>query len=367
MTTEHILEKLITFKTVTGTTKEVERLFQYVKDMLQPVPLHVREYSFNGHPMLVITPTRKKRVKLWLAAHVDVVPGNEEQFEPKVRGGKLYARGAYDMKFAVAAYLALLQDIGSDVDKYDIGVMLTADEELGMDSGVTYLLEEQGFSGEVAFLPDGTGTWQFEEAVKGMWQVELTAKGVPSHGSRPWLGRSAIHELAEGITFVRNAFEQFRTNDPEHWYTTVHCGIFEGGEAYNRVAAHATARLDIRYVSKQDRSVIHKILKELKERYPHIKNKTLHHSPTYGIARANGYAKTWAKIAHDLYGIECGWARAHGRSDALWFNKAGIPTILIGPNGGGSHGDREWVDIRDLERYYAILRVYIDEVARIPR
>ncbi len=364
MTTEHILEKLIAFKTVTGTTREVGHLFRFIKDLLQPVPLHVREYSYNGHPMLVITPTRKKHVKLWLAAHVDVVPGNDAQFEPVVRGGKLYGRGAYDMKFAVATYLRLLQDIGPDIGKYDMGVMLTADEELGMESGVTYLLEEQGFTGDVVFLPDGTGTWQFEEAVKGMWQVELTAKGVPSHGSRPWLGRSAIHDLAEYVLAVRDAFERFKTDDPEHWYTTVHCGLFRGGEAYNRVAAHATARLDIRYVSKEDRRAIQGIFKELKVRYPHVTTRTLHHSPTYGIARANGYARTFAKIAEELYGIECGWARAHGRSDALWFNRAGMPTILIGPKGGGSHGDREWVDIRDLERYYAILRAYVEEVAR---
>jgi len=364
MTVEHILEDLIAFKTVSGNRKEMGHCLRYVKDALQPVPLYIREYEFEGHPILVITPNQRKRAKLWLAAHIDVVPGEESQFTPVKKAGKLYGRGAFDMKFAAASYLAVLRELGMDVRNYDLGVILTSDEELGMESSVKYLLEEHGYRGEVVFLPDGTGSWHFEEAVKGAVQVEVTAHGNPSHGSRPWLGRSAVHELVHYVNDAVKAFDAFKTNGAEHWYTTMHAGLIEGGEAFNSLAAHAKARLDIRYITKTDHKKVRSILAMLHKRYPHTKSRVLHHSPSYGITRTNGYAKAWAHIAKELYNIDCGWARAHGRSDALWFTKAGMPTILISPKGGDSHGDREWVDIRDLGRYAAILRVFIERVAR---
>lgn len=363
MSVEHILHKLITFKTVTGNYAEVDRMYAWIRDELQPVPVYIREYVLHGHKALIITPKRVKHARIWLAAHIDVVPAPDALFTPRKRGSILRARGAFDMKFAVACYVALLKELGAKVRDLDIGVMLTSDEELGGHSSVKHLLEKEKFTGEVAFLPDGTGVWEFEEAAKGKWQIEAVTTGVAAHGSRPWMGRSATHELSAYIHDLLAEFESFVTDDPKHWYTTVHVGLMQGGESFNTLAPRATAMLDIRYTDARSRAKIQAILSRLKKKYPHTRIATVHDDPPYGIPRTNGYASEFARIAFERQGITCGWARAHGSSDARFFNRAGIPTILISPRGGDSHSDREWVDIRSLEAYHDVLRTYVTTLA----
>jgi succinyl-diaminopimelate desuccinylase len=363
MHVEHILEKLIRFQTVTGNDSEVERLFNWIKDELQPVPVYVREYHPHGHPALIITPSNKKRVRLWLAAHVDVVPGADGLFHPEKKGNRIIGRGAYDMKFAVACYVALAKELGTDYRDYDLGIMLTSDEELGQEDGVAHVLAHEGYTGDVAFLPDGTGSWHFEEAAKGSYLLEVQVRGKPAHGSRPWLGVSANHTLASFVHDLSHAFTAFVKDDPEHWYTTMHVGKMSGGEAYNMVAPHATASIDMRYTDHHAFTKIQQILRTLKRQYEGVTTRVIAHYKPYGISRNNPHAEVFARVAKE-HGVTTGWARAHGLSDARFFHREGIPVVLISPTGGDSHGDREWVDVRALRTYYAILRSFVEEVAK---
>ncbi len=365
MTLEHYLHKLISFPTVTGDIDAAHDLFGWVKSELQPVPLYMREYKHNGIPSLVITPTRRKHAKVWLAAHIDVVAAPEELFHARREGAKLIGRGAIDMKFAVACYLHLLKDLGVDVKRYDIGVMLTADEEWGVAGSVQYLLEKEGYTGDVAFLPDGSGWWKFEEAAKGLWGLEVSTTGVAAHGSKPWLGHSAIVELMGFLTDVyAQSAEIVNRDESDHWHTTLNVGQIEGGAAFNMVAPEARATVDVRYVREADRAALERVIKRALKKYPHTRYAVTHSEKPYGIGKKNGYAAIFERVAQKECGIECGWVRAHGASDARFFNAAGIPTLLIGPKGGSSHADGEWVDIIDLTRYYGVLRSFIREIAR---
>lgn len=365
MTLEHYLQKLISFPTVTGDTIAAHELFDWVKSELQPVPLYIREYEHGGIPSLVITPTRRKSAKLWLAAHIDVVAAPEELFHARREDTKLIGRGAIDMKFAVACYLHLLKELGVEVRRYDIGVMLTADEEWGTAGSVQYLLQQEGYTGDVAFLPDGSGWWKFEESAKGLWGLEVSTTGVAAHGSKPWLGRSAIVELIGFLSEVQaRSAEVLSCKDPEHWYTTLNVGLIEGGAAFNMVAPTARATVDVRYVREADRRTLERTFAQVLKRYPHTRYTVTHSERPYGIGRRNEHACAFERIAQEQCDIACGWVRAHGASDARFFNAAGVPTILIGPRGGGSHADEEWVDIVDLMRYYGVLRTFVREVAR---
>jgi succinyl-diaminopimelate desuccinylase len=364
MTLEHTLKQLISFKTVTGKRDEIERAFEWIKDELQPVPVFIREYDRNAHPILVITPARSKHVKLWLSAHIDVVPAADELFTPKIHGDRLIGRGAADMKFAIACYIKLLKELGTRIGNYDIGVMLTSDEEWGGHNGVKHLLEHEKYRGDVVFIPDGTGSWKFEEAAKGKWVFEVTSLGMPTHGSRPWNGRNAIHELVAYLNRFVDEFKQFANDTPDHWHASVSVGIIRGGESENVVAQHACAALDVRYTSEKELHIIKRLLGDLGEQYPHTSLKTKHIDPPYGISRADRNAALFARIAKERHGIDCEWSRACGASDARFFNWNGIATVLISPKSGDAHGIREWVDLPDLERYYDVLKVFVDEVAK---
>lgn len=365
MTIEHLLATCISFRTVTGDKSVADAFVSWVKETVQPLPLYVREYTYAGLPSLVITPTRKKHARIWLVAHFDVVAGPDTLFHARREEEKLVGRGAIDMKFAIACYLALLLEIGTHAREYDIGVMLTPDEEWGNDSAVKYLLEQVGYTGDVAFLPDGSGWWKFEECAKGIMGVRVTTSGISAHGSKPWLGRSAISELMEFLHEVQGEVQKRFTNtDAHHWYTTLNVGEIEGGVAFNVVAPTASATMDIRYVAEKDRRTLERLFARLTKKYKNTVCEITRSEKPYGIGKVNGYAKTFSRIAKDMHGISCVWVRAHGASDARFFHAVGIPTLLIGPRGGGSHSDHEWVDMHDVVRYYGVLKEFVEDVGK---
>lgn len=55
---------------------------------------------------------------------------------------------------------------------------------------------------------------------------------------------------------------------------------------------------------------------------------------------------------------------SHGSSDARYFAKANIPVLLVNPMGGAYHCENEWIDLDDLERYYAVFKQWAFSVAK---
>lgn len=89
--------------------------------------------------MLIIT-NKNKNPYLWLAAHLDVVPGSNDQFVPKVDGDRLYGRGAYDIKMAIAVFMQIFQDQDCRDKLSNVGIMITSDEEIGGMNGTNALI-----------------------------------------------------------------------------------------------------------------------------------------------------------------------------------------------------------------------------------
>lgn len=366
MTVVDVLKHLVRFQTISGDAAPADALCEWLAKELRSLPLYVRIHRVNGLPALVATPSRSKCVTLWCAAHLDVVPGPVHLFEPVLCAGKLYGRGVFDMKFAIACYLTLVRELGKELREYDVGFLITSDEETGgRTTGVRHLLMREGYTGTVAFLPDGVGSWVFEEAAKGMLRIEAEAIGVRAHGARPWHGRSAIHHLCAFVHDAVGAFDTFARGHEgdEHWHTTMHVGRMEGGETHNVVASSAHAVFDIRYPSPRDRARIARMLDKLTRRHEHVRLHVVHDAAPYGMSRRDPYARVFARIARERHGVVCGWGRAHGSSDARFFHEAGIPTLLIQPMGGGGHTDREWIDVGDLERYYDVFAEFVREIA----
>ena len=118
----------------------------------------------------------------------------------------MYGRGTFDMKFAAACYLKLIDELQDELESYDFGVMFTSDEEIANGS-VEDMLEQGFYSGtEVCVLPDAGNDWEIEASCNGVWFMELTGNGHTAHGSRPWEGDNAIDRLIEGLAQIRHLF-----------------------------------------------------------------------------------------------------------------------------------------------------------------
>src|SRR4030095_15751067 len=105
---ENILKELVQIPSVSEDPLAINPAIEYIDRYLSERGMHVIRYESNGVESIVATTQKTKTPKVMLAAHVDVVPAPLDQFVFKKKGDKYYGRGVCDMKFAIAAYLQLI-------------------------------------------------------------------------------------------------------------------------------------------------------------------------------------------------------------------------------------------------------------------
>ena len=129
--------------------------------------------------------------RILLHGHVDVVPGEESQFEPREEGDELYGRGVYDMKGALAAMMYAIEDLQKLGCEATVELLVVPDEEgeHGARTGAEVLISN-GHVGD--FLITGEPTdFHVGTQAKGVLDVRVTLRGKSAHGSQPWLGKNA--------------------------------------------------------------------------------------------------------------------------------------------------------------------------------
>jgi succinyl-diaminopimelate desuccinylase len=149
---------------------------------------------------------------LHLNGHFDVVPAGEgwtvDPFGGLVRGGRLYGRGASDMKSGLAAAAIAVEAVRrSGIPlRGSVEVSGTVDEESGGLAGVGHLCEVGRISAartDYVIIPEPFGPDRICIGHKGVYWFDVTADGRVAHGSMPHLGQSAIDDMAALIEVVR--------------------------------------------------------------------------------------------------------------------------------------------------------------------
>jgi acetylornithine deacetylase/succinyl-diaminopimelate desuccinylase family protein len=186
-------------------------------------------------------------------SHMDVVPPGEiEQwntppFEPTIRDGRIFGRGTLDDKGSFACAYSACKAFIAEHPTFDgtIYLIAAADEEMGSDLGITYLVEECGLRFDVAIIPDGGRMDVSIYGEKGILWVELVSTGVQAHGSTPELGRNAIMPLAELLAEIKG-LDLGADYDRAFDGWTMNIGTIHGGSSTNTVPAVAKATIDFR-------------------------------------------------------------------------------------------------------------------------
>lgn len=352
-----ILEELIQFKTVTTNYDLNLQALRWIETQLQKKKYFFTYFKENNHSSLIITTQRTKTPKVLLQGHMDVVPAPDEMFTPRQRNGKLFGRGAYDMKFALACFVLLLKEL-EDEKKYSLGVMITTDEEIGGREGAKKLVAQGFGASKICFLPDGGEDWNFEMWAKGIYQLKVIATGKTSHASRPWLGENAILKLMKAIDDIQHVFVQEPCGDPLHQHPTMSLSTIMGGTAINQVPDNAEAMFDVRYLPITDTTKIKKDIEKVLKKHDGVRLEEFSLGSSYSTELAQHEQSVFADIAKK-YGKKVEGTFSHGSSDAKFFIQKGIPTMLVRPKGGHLHADGEWIDIKDLETFYIVLKEFV--------
>jgi succinyl-diaminopimelate desuccinylase len=358
-----LLSHLIRFPTVSSDTATNRAALDWVQEQLSGLALTVKRLENHGHPALIATTQATRNPRLWLLGHMDTVPAAASAFNPTVREGRLHGRGSYDMKFAIATFIALLQELGPKLARYDLGLMITTDEETGGYDGAKWLLEDQNYRGQAVLVPDSGGSWEMEMGSKGIMWWELTARGRAAHASRPWEGQNAIDDIVRFVDHVRTNLKPEPCGDRNHAHTTLNLATISGGTVANQVPASATARLDLRFTPDITLDTITAWIAEAQSLIPSVEAKPLLADPPYQV-KNNGPVALFRQIAESTIGRPLTPTVAHGSSDARHFARHGISTINVCPTGSGFHAPDEWVDIADLGRFYTIVRQFTEQWAK---
>src|SRR2546422_580573 len=189
---------------------------------------------------------------LMLNAHMDTVGagGMPEAFSPHVEHGRVYGRGAYDMKASLAAIMITAREAARLRLKGDLIITAVADEEVA-SLGTSAVIER--YRADAAIVTEPTEL-RLCLAHKGFVWLEVETTGVAAHGSRADLGADAIANMGQVLTGVLDLNERLRSGarHPLLGTGSIHASLIEGGQEMSTYPARCVAKLERRTIPGED-------------------------------------------------------------------------------------------------------------------
>ena len=217
------------------------------------VPYELQEVQPDRSNLIAKVEGAGKRPPIVLVAHTDTVPigdgWTEKPLGGEVRDGKLYGRGAADMKSGLAAALFAVKKAHLQGGlPGDFVVVASIDEEGPGMAGIKALLDA-GLVGKdsLVIAPEPTSL-EVVRAHRGVMWYEIEAKGVSVHGGHADQGVDANHALVEILSEIKTAVAALPFYDPLLKGPLVSIGHMNGGEKTNVVPNFARAEIDFRIV-----------------------------------------------------------------------------------------------------------------------
>jgi acetylornithine deacetylase/succinyl-diaminopimelate desuccinylase family protein len=301
---------------------------------------------------------------LVLEAHQDTVPIDHMIIEPfggRIENGRLYGRGACDIKGGMAAMLACFARLARERPTGCANVVMacTVDEENTM-LGVRELVR-RGLRADFAVVAEPTNL-NIVHAHKGVVRWQILTDGRACHSSAPEQGINAIYRMARLLTGVERFAERLRSGpaDPLLGPPTMSIGVIEGGTSVNTVPDRCRVEVDRRLVGGENPEDVPRHLENfLKEEYgidfsfemtpPWIREPALSPAGSEEIARLLGSAIDAERGEHRVHAVPYG-------TDAATIAWSGIPSVVFGPGDiAQAHTRDEWVDLAEVEQASAIL------------
>jgi acetylornithine deacetylase len=310
-----------------------------------------------------------------LSGHTDVVPvdGQEwssDPFAAEVRDGKLFGRGACDMKGFIGAALSLLPVITAAKLARPLHLALSYDEEVGC-VGVTGLLDDlkrQSIKPALAIIGEPT-LMKIVGAHKGGAKLVTRCCGKEGHSSAPEKGANAVMMAGAFVALLDGVWDELRADadarfDPPH--STVQATMIDGGTAVNILAREAEVTWEYRCLPDRDPQAIldrvaqraaTEILPKYRARAAEAAFQTRLHAHYPGLKMDEDSPAVL--LARELTGANQVEAVAYG-TEAGHFQSYGIPAVICGPGSiEQAHRADEFVALSELEACAAFLRKVI--------
>ena len=314
----------------------------------------VLQEAAPGRPNVVgVLDGRTPGPSLMFCGHLDTVgvEGMTDPFVARVEGGRLYARGAQDMKGGVAAMIVAAGALASGWTRGRLVVAAVVDEEyesLGAEALV------RDWHADAAIVTEPTDL-ALAIGHKGFAWLEVVTHGRAAHGSRPEDGRDAIARMGRVLTALEARDRELRARPPAPFQGTgsLHASLISGGRELSSYPDRCTLEMERRTVADEDGQAVllevNAILDRLMRDDAEFRAETrlVTYRPAHRLDAAHPFV-TSVSAALARAGRPSAPTGMSFWTDAAILAAAGTPSVLFGPGGAGLHSTSEYVIVEDL-------------------
>lgn len=353
---------------VKGAPGEAE-IGAYIADALRSLglPADVTEIAPNRVNVVCTIDGTGAGRSLLLNGHMDTVgvEGMEDPFSAEIRNGRLYGRGAQDMKGGITAMLAAARSLVESRIRLrgDLVLAFVADEEYA-SVGTEQLVKHVKTDAAIVTEPSGLDICL---AHKGFQVFELETVGRVAHGGCPEDGIDANIHMGRILAELDTLSQTLATGSrhPLVGAPSLHVPLMEGGDQLFTYAALSKISVERRTVPGEsaDETLIEmrELVAKLSERDPRFNGLVRHvmGRDPYEISPDAEIVKTLGRCADRLLGKAPDFIGHSWWEDSGLIGERGTDTVVFGPTGSGIHTTEEWVDI---ESVVSLARILYDTV-----
>ena len=348
MKTIELAKELIGFETVSPITDP--DIFEFLKLYLEDNGVNSKIHDIRGVKSLTAT-LGSGKPSICFSGHLDTVaPGSNweiaDPFEPVVENGKLYGRGATDMKTECAALVnAALRLKKSDFDG-SITLMLTGDEEKGGERGTAELAEDMKFDYAIVGEPTDLNV---QIGTRGILWLDIVLEGKSAHSSRASRTTGNLFEDVPQVLEKLNNLDLDENEDSLLPESVGEVTTVSADNAYNSVPSEIRFGMDFRYSHSQTaEGIIELVDKELSELEVDYRLEVVKDMMKPWVLKDADFKRTVVDAVADITGRIPEQITEGGASDGRFFAKKGTPFVELGLDQEPVHQQDEYCTVEDI-------------------
>jgi succinyl-diaminopimelate desuccinylase len=313
---------------------------------------------------------------LCLAGHTDVVPPGplgdwtSPPFEPTIRDGRLYGRGAADMKGSLAALVTAVESFVADHPGHrgSIAFLLTSDEEGPSVDGtvrVVERLESRGERIDWALVAEPSSHERLGDTIKngrrGSLNGFLTVHGKQGHVAYPQLAWNPFHACAQALAdLCAEVWDQGNAHFPPTSLQVANLNMGTGAE--NVIPGRLSAQFNLRFSTELTAEVIDRRVRRILDAGGFDYDLQWRLSGNPFLTPAGELVEATRAAIAEVQGIETHLSTSGGTSDGRFIAPLGAQVVELGPINASIHQVDEHVGVEDLERLSVIYRGILERL-----
>lgn len=364
MTTLALAKQLLAEQSITPDDKNCQKI---LATRLRAIGFEIEEMHF-GNTKNFYAKRGNNAPLLCFAGHTDVVPTGDvtqwtfDPFTPTEHNGKLYARGAADMKTAIACFVTACERFIAANPHFSgsLALLITSDEEGDAHDGTTKVVEQLKQRGEqidYCIVGEPTAVNQLGDTLKngrrGSLSGNLTVHGKQGHIAYPHLAKNPIHAAAPALAEL--VATEWDTGNPYFPATSFQISNINGGTgATNVIPAVVNVKFNFRFSTEQTESSLKTRVHEILDKHGLQYDLDWSLSGNPFLTEAGQLTEVAQHAIGEICGIQAELSTTGGTSDGRFIKAIANELIELGFVNATIHQIDEHIELADIDKLSAI-------------